>query len=147
MAGLESGNTISGLSGGVTKSYAVKSRLFDQINFNYYPDDNLMLSLGHRYLVGKNAVAFGGEYGIGLKNGVMASLFAEGLVGEGNFHGVLGGVRFYFGQKDKTLINRHREDDPTDWGGSFNGQGNGLSTNVNNIQVTTPQFVCTDQTC
>ena len=25
-----------------------------------------------------------------------------------------GGVRFYFGQRDKTLIDRHRQDDPTD---------------------------------
>ena len=33
----------------------------------------------------------------------MASLFAEGRIGEDDYHGVWGGVRFYFGQNDKTL--------------------------------------------
>ena len=52
----------------------------------------------------------------------MTSLFVEGRAGEGSFHGVWGGVRFYFGQKDKTLIRRHREDDPTDWGAGIDGE-------------------------
>ena len=42
----------------------------------------------------------------------MAALFAEGDAGEGWYHGVWVGLRIYFGQKDKTLIRRHREDDP-----------------------------------
>ena len=54
----------------------------------------------------------------------MTSLFVEGRAGENNFHGISGGVRFYFGQKDKTLIRRHREDDPTDWGAGVDGDGN-----------------------
>ena len=45
----------------------------------------------------------------------MAALFAEARVGEDQDHGVWGGVRFYLGDKDKTLIRRHREDDPTNW--------------------------------
>jgi hypothetical protein len=45
----------------------------------------------------------------------MGSLFVEGRVGEDNASGVWGGIRFYFGQKDKPLIRRHREDDPADW--------------------------------
>jgi len=37
-------------------------------------------------------------------------------------------VRFYFGQKDKTLIRRHREDDPTNWNNGANSTfGNGGS--------------------
>ena len=46
----------------------------------------------------------------------MASAFVEGRIGEGDFHGVWGGLRVYFGQKDKPLIDRHRQDDPTVWG-------------------------------
>ena len=42
----------------------------------------------------------------------MAALFVEGRAGQGSDHGVWGGVKFYFGQKDKSLIRRHREDDP-----------------------------------
>jgi hypothetical protein len=42
----------------------------------------------------------------------MASLFASGNVSEGGDGAVLGGLRLYFGQQPKTLIRRHREDDP-----------------------------------
>jgi hypothetical protein len=42
----------------------------------------------------------------------MGSLFIEGRAGEGDFHGVYGGLRFYFGNHDKSLIRRNREDDP-----------------------------------
>ena len=45
----------------------------------------------------------------------MASLFVEGRAGENDFRGVWGGVKFYFGQKDKSLIQRHRQDDPINW--------------------------------
>jgi uncharacterized membrane protein len=38
------------------------------------------------------------------------ALFADGAMGDGYEH-VLAGVRVYFG-KDKSLIRRHREDDP-----------------------------------
>ena len=92
---------------------------------------------GHRYLGGKHALAFGGEYGIPMSQGVMAALFAEGRVGEESFHGVWGGLRFYFGQKDKTLIRRHREDDPINWGGGFDGISNGGSTTP--ATITCPQ--------
>ena len=46
-----------------------------------------------------------------------------------------GGIRFYFGQKDKSLIRRHREDDPNVWD----------SGNIPNPSNTTPaptQKVC-----
>ena len=59
--------------------------------------------------------------------------------GEGSFHGVWGGVRFYFGQKDKTLIRRHREDDPTDWGAGIDGAGNtGTSTPAPAVRIVDP---------
>ena len=54
----------------------------------------------------------GGEWSFAAGSGRMASLFAEGRFGEGNNHGVWGGLRIYFGQRDKTLIRRNREDDP-----------------------------------
>ena len=43
----------------------------------------------------------------------MASLFVEGRAGE--YTGVWGGLKMYFGKSDKTLIRRHREDDPIKW--------------------------------
>ena len=123
------GQHASGIVGNLTQTHAINTRFFDQVNVGYYLQDNFKLFIGHRYLGGKNALTLGGEYGIPMGHGVMAALFVEGRVGEGDFHGVWGGLRFYFGQKDKTLIRRHREDDPTDWGGGFgNGINNGGST-------------------
>src|SRR5215475_9590547 len=43
----------------------------------------------------------------------MASLFTEGWIGEHGNNAVPAGLRVYFGQHDKSLIDRHRQDDPT----------------------------------
>ena len=128
VTGVEFGNNTSATVGSVIQTYNVKTRFFDQINVAYYLQDDFKVYAGQRYLGGKNALALGGEYGIPLSRGVMAALFAEGRIGEDNFHGVWGGVRFYFGQKDKTLIRRHREDDPTDWGSDFGSTSNSGNT-------------------
>ena len=127
IAGVEFGNTTSETNGLFITTYDVKTRFFDQVDLGYYPWDNFEVYAGHRYLYGKHALALGGEWGIPLSNGVMAALFAEGRIGEDDYHGVWGGIRFYFGQKDKSLIRRHREDDPT---GLEDGMGvsNGGST-------------------
>jgi hypothetical protein len=45
----------------------------------------------------------------------MTSAFVEARTGEGQFNGVWGGLKVYFGQKDKSLMRRHREDDPPFW--------------------------------
>jgi hypothetical protein len=98
-----------------TEGYDVKTRFFDQINLKYYLTDNWDAYVGHRYLGGKHALALGTDYAVPLGGGVMASAFVEGRVGEDDFHGVWGGLRFYFGASDKPLIARHRQDDPFDW--------------------------------
>jgi hypothetical protein len=102
-----------------TEGYDVKTRFFDQVNLKYYLTDNWDAYVGHRYLGGKNALALGSEYALPLGRGVMASAFVEGNVGEHDFHGVWGGLRFYFGASDKTLIARHRQDDPNIWDSLF----------------------------
>jgi hypothetical protein len=128
-AGAEFGNNTSATIGSTTLNFDVKTRNYDQVNLQYYLQDNFDIYAGHRYLGGENALALGGEWGIPMSHGVMASLFAEGQIGQDNFHGVWGGVRFYFGQKDKSLIRRHREDDPVDWGiGEFGGLSNNKTT-------------------
>ncbi|HWN51384.1 MAG TPA: hypothetical protein VNO18_16470 [Xanthobacteraceae bacterium] len=125
VAGVEFGNSASGQIGSNIVTYDIGTRFFDQINFGYYLNDNVKVFLGHRYLGGKNALAIGGEWGLPLGGGAMGSLFVEGRYGEDNATGVWGGIRFYFGQKDKPLIRRHREDDPVDWNpGSVGNPGN-----------------------
>ena len=101
---------------GVHGHVDIETRFFDAVNAAYYVTDNFKAFVGHRYLGGRHAAAIGGEVGIPMGNGKMAALFAEGRVGEDDFRGAWGGLRFYFGQKDKSLIRRHREDDPlNDW--------------------------------
>jgi hypothetical protein len=94
--------------------YDTRTRFFDKVSLNYYALDNLKLSVGHIYTGGRHAATLGAEYLLPptLGGGVVASAFVEGRVGERNAHAVMGGVRIYFGNSDKTLIRRHREDDP-----------------------------------
>jgi hypothetical protein len=133
VAGVEFGNTTSETIGSVIQTYEVKTRFFDQLNVVYYLQDDLKLFVGHRYIGGKHALALGGEWGLPMSHGIMAALFAEGRIGEDDFHGIWGGLRIYFGHKDKTLIRRHREDDPIDWGSDMGG--------VSNIGSTSPAGV------
>jgi len=129
IAGVELGNTVSGplyynvqpatlFRNGFVAAYAtdydVKTRFFDQVSLKYYWTDNWDTYIGHRYLGGEHALALGSEAAlpIGLGGGRLASAFVEGRIGSGEYQGVWGGLKFYFGQADKTLIRRHREDDP-----------------------------------
>jgi hypothetical protein len=92
---------------------SVSNRFFDDVRALYYFTDNFGLYAGHAYTGGTHFLTLGGEYGIALGGGRMASLFTDGWIGEGGDIGAFVGLRVYFGQHDKTLIRRHREDDPT----------------------------------
>ena len=137
VAGGEFGNTASGTIGSAVQTINIPTRFFDEVDLAYYAQDNWELYAGHRYFGGENALGLGTEWGIPLHNGMMAGLFAEGLVGQNNFHGVWGGVRIYFGQHDKTLIRRHREDDPTSWATGPTGAA-GVGGTGSNTSTTTP---------
>jgi hypothetical protein len=76
----------------------------------YYPTDNFRIDGGLRYLQGPGAIGmidveWQPHAGSGL------SLYASGSFGDG-YTQVLGGLRYYFGDNGKSLIQRHREDDP-----------------------------------
>lgn len=107
--------------------YDVDSRFFTQVNLKYYLTDNWDAYVGYRHLGGESALALGTEVALPLGRGVLASAFVEGRVGDNDFQGVWGGLRFYFGGKDKSLIRRHREDDPVQWDTLFS-----IVNNVNN---------------
>jgi hypothetical protein len=129
VAGVEFGNTINACcstapAGGpfsapgfsVTGTlFDGHSRFFDQVNLKYYITDDWSAYIGHRYLGERNAFAGGSEFAMPFGGGTMASLFVEGRIGESNYTGIWGGVKFYFGNRDKTLIRRQREDDPNTW--------------------------------
>jgi len=115
--------TLSGLMGVETVSVSaavvpgvpalsVPNRFFDHLSAAYYVTDDFKLSAGHLYTFDTHFLTLGSEYGFGLGGGRMASLFAEGALGEHGAYSTLAGLRIYFGQHDKTLIDRHRQDDP-----------------------------------
>jgi hypothetical protein len=111
--------TLSGVAGVETVGIhsdalplSVPNRFFDEVSVSYYVTDNFKLSAGHSYTFATHFLTLGSEYGIALGGGRMASLFANGWIGESGNNGALAGLRIYFGQHDKSLIDRHRQDDP-----------------------------------
>ena len=76
----------------------------------YYPRDNLRLYLGVNHLEGPGLDCFHGRR-VGTV-GPRDVLFADVGFNEDHDTRVLAGVKFYLSHEDKSLIRRHREDDP-----------------------------------
>lgn len=113
--------TISGVlgverltNGGNQFRFRHKTSFFDYVDVAYYINDDLKVSLGHRYTARANAVAFGAEYKLPV-SGADISLFGEGRIGEKHYRTVLGGVKLYLGGGEKSLKARQRESDPTNY--------------------------------
>ena len=90
-----------------------QTRFFDHAEIGYYPIDDLKFTVAHEYSGGFHAAVLDVEYLFGTGSGTAPAIFAEGSIGEHGNASVLAGLRFYFGEEDKSLIRRHREDDPT----------------------------------
>jgi uncharacterized membrane protein YgcG len=88
---------------------------FAMATLAYYLDDNLRLTAGVSSLDGFNAVHFGAEY---LLDGfsLPVAVVGDARIGQdGSLQATLG-LRGYIGAPGKSLIRRHREDDPDDQG-------------------------------
>ena len=77
----------------------------------FYATDNLRLSIGASDIADFTSGHAGLEWQID-NVGLPLSLTADAKFGENDFYSVAAGVKFYFGGSDKSLIRRHREDDP-----------------------------------
>jgi hypothetical protein len=89
------------------------SDLFAALTLAYYPQDNLRLNVGYQRFFDTDAAAAGFEWlPVTSIIGSPVSFFAHAAVGDDDYATVFGGVRIYFGGPDKSLIRRHREDDP-----------------------------------
>lgn len=115
IAGVEDGNATQGAAGPLFISYNVENRFFDAINLHYYVQDNWRLTLGHRYMGGIHAAALATEFAFNVSGNRMMTAFAEARLGENDFRGIYAGMKMYFGQRSKPLIQRHRQDDPSIW--------------------------------
>ncbi len=87
------------------------SQFFGFGDIAYYADDNLRLSVGASTVAGFKSGHINGEWQLS-DAGLPLSLTAEGRLGDAGLVTASLGLKLYFGAEDKTLIRRHREDDP-----------------------------------
>lgn len=91
---------------------------FGSIDLRWYGTDDFMLSGGGAAAAGDFIAKFGAEYQPGLSALPSLSVFADAEIGDEDADRIFFGLRFYVGGETKSLIRRHREDDPTgitDW--------------------------------
>jgi hypothetical protein len=104
-----------------------KDKFFIQSDLAFYATDNLRLTIGGSSVAGFDSGHVGVEYLIDSQQMPIA-LTANAQVGDNKFAEVTGGLSIYFGGESKSLIRRHREDDPRNRSLSlFSGIGNGLT--------------------
>lgn len=77
----------------------------------FYPVDNLRLFAGVHHAFDNTSFVAGGEYLFNTGWQAEPALFARGTVSDDSGT-VMAGLKFYFGEPGKSLIRRHREDDP-----------------------------------
>lgn len=84
------------------------------VSATFYPIDDLAISVGHIYSFGRNAVTGELEYLLPQFRGgnIAPSAFVSASYGWNNSSNIMAGIRVYFGNHDKSLIRRQREDDP-----------------------------------
>ena len=97
---------------GLTDGDVVDPEFYSMSTLAYYPTDNLRLHAGHAHTFGSNSFTLGGEWALNTNSATTASLFANGTANDGGETTAMAGLRLYLGQHDKSLIRRHREDDP-----------------------------------
>jgi len=87
-------------------------------NLGYYLTDNARVTMGVSTLDSYGAVQLGGEYLLESFD-MPVAVTAESRVGQDGAWRVTLGVRGYFSPEAKSLIGRHREDDPSDRGAAL----------------------------
>ena len=94
---------------------------FAHANIAYYVTDNVQVYGGLRRTLDRDAAAIGFEALMSHHMfGSPASFFAEAQFGDEGHDTIWAGMRFYLHSEDKTLIRRHREDDPPLIGNALN---------------------------
>jgi hypothetical protein len=91
-------------SGGGTEYYAMGKVAL-------YATENLRLSVGASTVANFESANAGLEWFMG-DTGLPLSLTIDGQLGEDGYSNIMAGLSLYFGGEDKSLIRRHREDDP-----------------------------------
>ena len=129
-AGVVTLAALAGYQDTVTSSNKGVSGGFYQGRLTLYPIPDLALTLRGGQMAGAALGAAQIAYQPTFERMHNMAFFVSGAVGDSSFYKVTTGVQFYFGT-DKTLIRRHREDDPLPTGESFAASGwNGLAAEL-----------------
>jgi len=93
---------------------SLPDRFFNLALARYYVTDDFMIAVGQTYVNGRAAGVVRAEWLPAQFRGspIAPTLFVKSVIGANNNSSVMGGLKIYFGNHDKTLIRRHREDDP-----------------------------------
>lgn len=90
----------------------IDAEFYNDIRASYYPTDNLMLYIGQSYAFDTNSFNYGTEWAFARKGRAATAVFAQGTAFEGGDQIISVGMRVYLGKRQKSLLRRHREDDP-----------------------------------
>lgn len=112
--GLESefylGNVTLSAFAGYEDAESLSDDLVSNVELAYYLTEDFKVSGGYRRFLDIDAGAFGFEFQPGF--GFPMSFFADAMIGSDDYTSIMGGIRIFFGGDDKTLMARHRQDDP-----------------------------------
>jgi len=106
-------------SGGLAVLNTDDDHVFGQVDLAYYPTDDLRLYGGYRYVNETSLGGAGAEYLMRAHDSPI-SIFAKADFGDDAYNRITGGLRFYLGPNpDKSLIARHRTEDPENYTPKF----------------------------
>jgi hypothetical protein len=102
-------------SSGLTVLNSDSDHFFTHVDLAYYPIDDLKLYGGYRYVDDTSLGGAGIEYLMRAFDSPV-SLFAKADFGDDQYNRITGGLKFYFGSSSqKSLIQRHRTEDPENY--------------------------------
>jgi hypothetical protein len=104
------GNFTLSAFAGLEDAESLDDDLIADIEAAFYITEDFKISGGYRRFLEIDAGAIGFEFQPSI--GFPVSLFADAMVGSDDYTSVMGGIRIYFGGDDKSLMARHRQDDP-----------------------------------
>lgn len=115
-----------------------KDRFFAFGDLAFYATDNFRLSVGGSSVANFESANVQAEY---LLDSMPVSFKLRGTIGEDGYAAATAGVSFYFGGDDstKSLIRRHREDDPRNRSLDIFGSGAASFGNNNGTPVVDPE--------
>ncbi|NMD08108.1 MAG: hypothetical protein GYA66_09035 [Phyllobacteriaceae bacterium] len=127
---------------GLEDTQVTDANLFGKLAAAYYATDDLRLAAGLRQSGGFTSGMVAAEWQV---SDTPLSFTAEAEMSEDESTSLKAGVKFYFGAAQKSLISRHREDDPED--GLFHSPGAAAQTAHNEgcLDDVPAEIFCVDE--